>query len=139
MNTREIFYTNLNKYISMSGKNKKTISEEMGIPYTTLAEWANGKKFPRADGIERLATYFKIEKSDLLEEKNITPTLAHEYNMILSAHEKELLLAYRAKPEMQASIDKLLDITPVSESTIADDIVSTINSTSPISSPISKK
>ncbi len=56
MNTREIFYTNLNKYILMSGKNKKTISEEMGIPYTTLAEWANGKKFPRADGIERLAT-----------------------------------------------------------------------------------
>lgn len=57
----------------------------------------------------------------------------------LTDHEKKLLLAYRAKSEMQASIDKLLDITPVSESTIADDIVSTINSASPISSPISKK
>jgi DNA-binding Xre family transcriptional regulator len=56
----------------------------------------------------------------------------------LTSHEKELLLAYRAKPEMQASIDKLLDISPASDS-VADDIVNTINSASPISSPISKK
>lgn len=68
MNTREIFKNNLNKFIEQSGKNKKMISAEMNIPYTTLAEWANGNKFPRADGIERLANYFKILKSDLLEE-----------------------------------------------------------------------
>lgn len=72
MNTRDIFKQNLNYFINRSGKNKKVISEEMGIPYTTLVEWANGKKFPRADGIERLANYFGIQKSDLLEEKRKT-------------------------------------------------------------------
>jgi len=56
----------------------------------------------------------------------------------MTAHEKELLLAYRAKPEMQASIDKLLDISLASD-TISDDIVNTINSASPIKAPISKK
>ena len=56
----------------------------------------------------------------------------------LTDHEKELLLAYRAKPEMQASIDKLLDISHASD-TVADDIVNTINSASPAKSPISKK
>lgn len=68
MTTREIFKKNLNYYIEISNKNKKIISEEMNIPYTTLVDWANGNKFPRADGIERLANYFKILKSDLLEE-----------------------------------------------------------------------
>lgn len=69
MTTREIFKYNLNYYIGRSNKNKKVISEEMNIPYTTLVDWANGNKFPRADGIERLANYFKILKSDLLEER----------------------------------------------------------------------
>lgn len=72
MNTRDIFKKNLNRFIEQSGKNKKMISEEMNIPYTTLAEWANGNKFPRADGIEKLANYFKILKSDLLEEPGTT-------------------------------------------------------------------
>ncbi len=77
MTTREIFKKNLNYYIDRAGKNKKIISEEMDIPYTTLVDWANGNKFPRADGIEKLANYFKILKSDLLEEREnksvITP------------------------------------------------------------------
>lgn len=70
MNTRDIFRQNLSFYIERSGKNKRIISAEMGIPYTTLVDWANGNKFPRADGIEKLAEYFKILKSDLLEEKD---------------------------------------------------------------------
>ena len=69
MNTRDIFKERLQFYIMRSGKNKKQISEEMKIPYTTFTEWANGKKFPRADGIEAIANYFGILKSDLLEEK----------------------------------------------------------------------
>lgn len=112
MTTRDIFTQNLNRYIEQSGKNKKIISEEMGIPYTTLVEWANGKKFPRADGIERLSNYFKILKSELLEEHT-------EYNsrlsiakpvIPLSDHEKAVIEAYRAKPDMQAAIDTLLGI-----------------------------
>lgn len=83
MTTRDIFTSNLNMYIKRSGKNKKVISEEMGIPYTTLVEWANGKKFPRADGIERLANYFHILKSELLEEHNQkqfpSPNITEDY------------------------------------------------------------
>ena len=77
MTTREIFRRNLDYYIEHSNKNKKTISEEMEIPYTTLVDWANGNKFPRADGIEKLANYFKILKSDLLEERDIKSNISH--------------------------------------------------------------
>lgn len=89
MDTREIFKKNLNRFIEQSGKNKRMISYEMKIPYTTLAEWANGNKFPRADGIEKLANYFKILKSDLLEESedvyiydNISPIRLKKFPML---------------------------------------------------------
>lgn len=85
MNTREIFKTNLNRYIEQSGKSKKTLSLEMNIPYTTLTDWANGNKFPRADGIEKLANYFNILKSDLLEdpkEESIDDKINSTFNVI---------------------------------------------------------
>lgn len=92
MNTRDIFKKNLNRFIEQSGKNKKMISEEMNIPYTTLAEWANGNKFPRADGIEKLANYFKILKSDLLEEPEITDDIYKYENIIPMPNMKKVPL-----------------------------------------------
>lgn len=92
MNTRDIFKKNLNRFIEQSGKNKKMISEEMNIPYTTLAEWANGNKFPRADGIEKLANYFKILKSDLLEEPETTDDIYKYENIIPMPNMKKVPL-----------------------------------------------
>lgn len=118
MNTRDIFKTNLNRFIVSSGKNKKMISDEMGIPYTTLAEWANGKKFPRADGIEKLADYFKILKSDLLEENDNTqrPDILVK---TLTDDEKEILYLFEAaSPQIRAAalaVLKASDTTPTSK------------------------
>lgn len=139
LNTRDIFKKNLNRFIEQSGKNKKMISEEMNIPYTTLAEWANGNKFPRADGIEKLANYFKILKSDLLEESKITDdtnnvgTILSEFrednsgcSISLSEHEKRLISAYRDKPEMQPAVDKLLGIDSAPAKNIGEDIAETV-------------
>lgn len=60
-------------------------------------------------------------------------------NISLTAHEKKLIQAYRSRPEMQISIDKLLDISSEQNNTIADDIFKTINSPSTANSPINKK
>ena len=47
------------------GRNRRSIS-------ATVSDWLNEKKYPRIDKIEILANYFKILKSDLIEEK-LTP------------------------------------------------------------------
>lgn len=112
MNTRDIFKQNLNYYIVASGKSKKLISEEMNIPYTTLVDWANGNKFPRADGIEKLSDYFKILKSNLLEEnKSDNPIdekqLDEEIIKRLCALNDEDLA--RVDAYMQALLDKRND------------------------------
>ena len=69
LGNKEIFSKNLRYYIDGSGKDRREIAIETGIPYSTLTEWVNGRKYPRIDKIEILANYFHILKSDLIEDK----------------------------------------------------------------------
>jgi transcriptional regulator with XRE-family HTH domain len=50
-------------------KSRQDISDALGISYFTVTSWVNGTKYPRMDKVEKLATYFGILKSDLIEEK----------------------------------------------------------------------
>lgn len=68
----EILGRNLRRYIEMSGKLGKDIAADIGVSPSTFSEWANGKKYPRIDKIEMLANYFRIQKSDLIEEHTDT-------------------------------------------------------------------
>lgn len=65
---KEILAKNLNKYIFKSGKDRSEIAKELNISYSTLTDWVNGNKYPRINNIEKLAEYFKISKSDLIED-----------------------------------------------------------------------
>ena len=65
---KEVFAKNLKSYIIKSGKDRMQISEDLDFPYSTLTEWVNAKKYPRIDRIEKLAEYFGISKSDLIED-----------------------------------------------------------------------
>ena len=65
---KDILAKNLRKYISMSGKDRKEIARALGIPYSTLTDWVNANKYPRIDNIEKMATYFGVSKSDLIED-----------------------------------------------------------------------
>ena len=65
---KDILAKNLKKQILKSGKDRRTISEELGYSYSTLTDWINGRKYPRIDKIEKLAVYFNVSKSDLIED-----------------------------------------------------------------------
>lgn len=65
---KEILSRNLKMYISKSGKDRSVIAEELGLSYSTLTDWVNGKKYPRINSLEKLASYFSVSKSDLIED-----------------------------------------------------------------------
>ena len=69
MDNKNIFATNLKRYMAINEKSRKDISEALGISYYTVTDWVKGKKYPRMDKVEMLADYFGILKSDLIEEK----------------------------------------------------------------------
>lgn len=69
LGNKEIFAKNLKHYMDLNNKDRNAVCEVLDIPYTTLSDWLNAKKYPRIDKIELLANYFKIEKSNLIERK----------------------------------------------------------------------
>ena len=65
---KDILSKNLKKYIAKSGKDRGEIAEDLNLSYSTLTDWVNGKKYPRINNIEKLAAYFKVSKSELIED-----------------------------------------------------------------------
>ena len=66
---RKIFAKNLNYYISNSGKQQKEVAEELGFPLTTFNTWCTGKIMPKMGKVQAIADYFKVLKSDLIDDK----------------------------------------------------------------------
>ena len=69
MNNKNIFAYNLRRYMEINNKSRRDVSEAIGVSYYTFTDWVTGKKYPRMDKVEKLANYFGIQKSDLIEEK----------------------------------------------------------------------
>ena len=68
--SKKVFAKNLTRYMELSGKNQKELAEIAGVSAPTFNEWVKGKKFPRIDKIQKMADYFGVLKSDLIEDKD---------------------------------------------------------------------
>lgn len=67
LGNKKIFSQNLQKYMIQNNIDRNEICKVLDFKYSTFADWYNGKKYPRIDKIEKLANYFGILKSDLIE------------------------------------------------------------------------
>ena len=68
--TNDIISNNLQHYMNLNSINNKELSEIVGVSESTVGKWILKKATPRMGVIEKLANYFDIQKSDLLEDKN---------------------------------------------------------------------
>lgn len=96
MDNKEIFAYNLNFYMNLNEKSRKDVADAIGVSYFTYTDWVKGKKYPRMDKVEKLANYFGIKISDLIEEKSIetNPTeTAEEHTDMLK--DEDLIEIYR--------------------------------------------
>ena len=66
---KKIFSKNINYYISQSGKQQKEIAKDLGFNPTTFNTWCVGKIVPTMGKIQKIADYFGIEKTDLVDDK----------------------------------------------------------------------
>ena len=86
LGNKEVFAKNLKYYMDMHDIDRNDICKILDIPYTTLSDWLNAKKYPRIDKIEIMANYFNIQKSDLIENKEEF----NELDQLLFSKAKEL-------------------------------------------------
>lgn len=99
--SRRVFSQNLQRYIAESGKTQKELSDIIGVSAPTFNEWVSGKKFPRIDKIQKLADYFGILKSDLIEEKMTEEK--EKDNEILA----EIIVRMRMDEEFKSLVESL--------------------------------
>lgn len=99
--SKDVFAKNLKYYMERSGKNQKEMAAVVGVSAPTFNEWLKGKKFPRIDKIEKLAQYFGILKSDLIEDKTAEHREMQQKNSILA----ELTVRMRSDNEFANLIE----------------------------------
>lgn len=62
------FSDNLKYYVERSGRTQKEIAEAIGVTPASFSRYMNGKDYPRMNKVQKLADYFGILKSDLIED-----------------------------------------------------------------------
>ena len=108
--SKEVFARNLKRYMDEAGKNQKEMAEIVGVSAPTFNEWLKAKKYPRIDKIEKLANYFGILKSDLIEDKHQQPTQGE-----LSARKKAFMRKVEGMTDAQ--LERLEQILALVENT----------------------
>lgn len=108
--SRDIFAKNLRYYINLHGKTQKEMAQIIGVSAPTMHEWCKGKKTPRMDKVEKLANYFGILKSDLIEDKQKQPAQSE-----LSIKKKEFIRKVEGMSDAQ--LERLEQILALVENT----------------------
>lgn len=66
---RVLFALNLDDYMRDRGVSRADVCKATGIPYTTLANWLQAKRYPRPEHVTKLAKYLGVSVADLVDEQ----------------------------------------------------------------------
>lgn len=56
--------------MELNNKTQSDLINDLGFNKSAVSTWCNGSRLPRMDKVEALARYFRINRSDLIEEKD---------------------------------------------------------------------
>lgn len=87
LGNKETMAKNIKRYMGFTGVSAADMCKVLGVPQSTFSYWLNAKTYPRIDKIEKMANYFGIKKSDLVEEhvpiSNVMPMpLTHRVPLV---------------------------------------------------------
>lgn len=96
-----MFIDVLNKLMEDRGINKSSLAKGSGIPYTTIdGFYKKGSENIKLSTLQKLSEYFNVSLDYLIKGNEC----------VLNEHEENLIKSYRANPDMQAAVDKILNI-----------------------------
>lgn len=68
MENNRPFSNNLKHYMTVYDTSAKKLSDDLGLSAATISYWLSGKKYPTLENIERLADYFHVQMTDLIDD-----------------------------------------------------------------------
>lgn len=66
-NFNEAFSRRLRFYLNKYDMTQIELAKRLGVGKSTVSDWANGRKVPRADTVDRMCDIFHCRRSDLVE------------------------------------------------------------------------
>ena len=66
----KIVSRNLRRLLYDCGRTQSDIARDLKIAKTTVNGWLNSNRIPRMDTVDKLAHYFNVTRSDILDDKN---------------------------------------------------------------------
>lgn len=91
-----------------SGLTADEVGKMVGKSGKTVNGWENARSQPDADMLLKLCDIYAVD--DILHEFNGIKATINNEQLLLTAHEKKVVVAYREKPDMQSAVDKLLGV-----------------------------
>lgn len=92
----------IKKYREVFGLSQKELADRLGISNSRVSNWEQGINRPDADMLADICIALNVSPSELLD--------VHLNSEEYTSKEKEVLAAYRGKPELQHAVHLLLVI-----------------------------
>ena len=61
--------SNIRSLRGIHNETSTSLAKTLGVSQSTISDWENGKKMPRAGAIEKMANHWNINKSQILTKK----------------------------------------------------------------------
>ena len=105
---KRIFSKNLNKYLSLFNKTQKEVADAIDVSPQTFNTWCQGIALPRMGKVQRLADYFGVGKTDLIDEKSDSDNAPY----YLNDETREIAQEVFENPELRSLFHVARDIPP---------------------------
>ena len=99
-----IFSNNLNHLLIKNKKTQKEVADAIGVSPQTFNTWCMGIALPRMGKIQKLADYFSVTKSELIDAPSTFGGEDHTRAIEMYKHFQE------ATPEVRSAIETLLKL-----------------------------
>lgn len=98
---RENLRQNLIHHLSLNGMSQKELAEKLQISQSAVTNWIKGKNSPDIETVARICDILELSVVDLFGTNGPNP---------YSEEEKELIVQYRKKTDLQHAIRILLGL-----------------------------
>lgn len=104
LGNKQIMANNIKRLLDQRGLNGRQLALTLGFKYTTVNDWLNAKTYPRIDKIEKMANFFGVEKSDLIEEyKPLTTAFSPDFEEKYTEYIEEFVNMFNSLTKKQQS------------------------------------
>ena len=107
---KQIFAKNLLTLLEKNGKTQREVADSISVSPQTFNTWCQGIALPRMGKIQKLADYFNVDKTFLIDQKPITETPDEPY--YLNDETRQIAQEAFENPELRTLFHVARDIPP---------------------------